>query len=259
MSEEHYFEHPNLSISWALAVRAMLAKGGVSEITPVIVSVTGFEDGVPQEHPAIRDALDQMLEERQMQSCETVANTIFPASLWNPSAPRSQLFERYNSVLPRLRKASVKNRHGLYFERLIEEEPGKYLNQLDYIITKYKERKGVRRSALQVAVFDPKRDHTTAAQVGFPCLQHVTFAPTNEGLCVNAFYATQYAFERAYGNYLGICRLGRFVAHEMGLPLIRMTCFTGILLQDDGVKVAHLTTLKNTIVPLLPFNQGFLR
>ena len=46
---------------------------------------------------------------------------------------------------------------------------------------------------------------------------------------VNAFYATQYAFERAYGNYLGLCWLGRFVAHEMGLTLASVSCFTGVI------------------------------
>ena len=30
--------------------------------------------------------------------------------------------------------------------------------------------------------------------------------------------------ERAYGNYLGLCRLGRFMAHEMGLKFDQMTC-----------------------------------
>ena len=35
---------------------------------------------------------------------------------------------------------------------------------------------------------------------------------------------TQYMFERAYGNYLGLCNLGRFMAHEMGLKLDSMTC-----------------------------------
>lgn len=101
-------------------------------------------------------------------------------------------------------------------------------NQLEFGIGTYLARDGVRRSILQIAIFDPSRDHSAAAQLGFPCLQHVTFAPSDQGLCVNAFYAAQYMVERAYGNYLGLCRLGQFVAHEMELPLVRLTCFTGI-------------------------------
>ena len=47
-------------------------------------------------------------------------------------------------------------------------------------------------------------------------------------MAVNGFYAMQYLFERAYGNYLGLCRLGRFVAHELGLELVQMNCMVGI-------------------------------
>ncbi|MEB5016537.1 hypothetical protein RXP78_29840, partial [Pseudomonas aeruginosa] len=78
---------------------------------------------------------------------------------------------------------------------------------------------------------------------GFPCLQHVTFAPAKDGLNVNAFYATQYMVERAYGNYLGLCRLGQFVAHELKLPLKRFTCFTGLALREGKVKIAKLKPL----------------
>jgi hypothetical protein len=47
-------------------------------------------------------------------------------------------------------------------------------------------------------------------------------------MAVNGFYAMQYLFERAYGNYLGLCRLGNFVAHELGLELVQMNCMVGI-------------------------------
>ena len=250
-TERHYIEHSNLSTAWALAVHTMMERGGPSEIAPVVISITGFDNGVPEENTTIRTLLDEMLDRNEMQSCDTVANTIFPLSLWNPNAPRAQLFDRYRAVLPRIRKASTKNRHGLYFQRLIEGGAKEHSNQLDYVLNTYTARQGVRRSALQVAVFDPKIDHSPAAQRGFPCLQHVTFAPTEEGLSINAFYATQYAFERAYGNYLGICRLGHFVAHELNLPLVRMTCFTGILLRDDSIKLSELKPMVTAMKPLL--------
>jgi hypothetical protein len=169
-----------------------------------------------------------------------VSNTIFPNSLWNPSAPAAHLYNRYKAILPKLVRASRKNQRGLYFERLTSGGPLGKENQLDFILSTYKGRAGVRRSALQLAVFDPARDHSTAAQLGFPCLQHVTIAPTTEGISLNAFYATQYVVERAYGNYLGLCRLGRFVAHELERPLVRMTCFTGISLHDTKISKARL-------------------
>lgn len=236
----------NLSRAWGRAVRPMLGRGGVGEIAPLCVSISGFDDGVAREDTSIREALDGALAAGNNQDCHTVANTLFPESLWNSSAPRAALFKRYAFSLPRLLKASKKNRHGMYFQRLVEGGPAKHPNQLDFVIETYLSRKGVRRSALQVAVYNPLLDQTKAAQRGFPCLQHVTFAPVGGGLNVNAFYATQYAFERAYGNYLGLCRLGRFMAHELGLTLARVTCFTGIMLRD-GMPAASKKTLVDAI------------
>jgi len=233
MTRREFVDDDDLSRAWGRAVRPMIGRGSVAEIAPLCVSITGFDDGIPHEDSKIRSVLDASLTGANKQNCHTVANTIFPDSMWNPSAPRSVLFDRYQRSLPRMTKASTKNRHGMYFQRLILGGPASHANQLNFVIETYLARKGVRRSALQVAVYNAERDQTAAAQRGFPCLQHVTFAPVGDKLNINAFYATQYAFERAYGNYLGLCRLGRFVAHELGLTLARVTCFTGIMLRDN--------------------------
>ena len=45
---------------------------------------------------------------------------------------------------------------------------------------------------------------------------------------VNAFYATQQLFVKAYGNYLGIAQLGAFMAHEMRLKMSRMNVIVGV-------------------------------
>jgi hypothetical protein len=228
MTAEHYVEEGNLSKAWAQALRLASARGR-SEVAPLVLAITGFDDsGNFEEELNIRGALDRVLSESGKQSVDTVANTIFPKSLWNIHADRQILFDRYLRILPKIRKASRKNSRGTYFERIITGGAAGRENQLEFAIGIYVGRAGVRRSVLQIAVFDPSRDHSGAAQLGFPCLQHVTFVPAEEGLCVNAFYATQYLVERAYGNYVGLCRLGQFVAHEMGLRLARLTCFTGI-------------------------------
>jgi len=228
-SEVHYIERVRLSDAWLDVMRNLAHK---SEVAPLIVSVTGFHDSVVDEDIAVRRQLDALLHKLGHPSCHTVANTIFPEALWNPSAPRSQLFDRYSRILPRVRSASTKNRFGTYFERLITGGPAEHSNQLDFVLATFSSHSGVRRSVLQLSVFDARRDHTRAARRGFPCLQHVTFAPHGDGIAVNAFYAVQFMGERAYGNYLGICRLGRFVAHELHRPLSRMTCVTGIAQRD---------------------------
>jgi hypothetical protein len=55
-------------------------------------------------------------------------------------------------------------------------------------------------------------------------------------LSVTGFYATQTLFERAYGNYIGLCELGRFFAHEWGRELTRVTCVASIAELDIGAR-----------------------
>ncbi len=95
----------------------------------------------------------------------------------------------------------------------------------------------------QASIFDPGRDHVRQAQLPFPCLQHVNFVPQGETLTLNAFYATQQIFNKAYGNYLGLCRLGNFMANEMGLTFSRMNCFIGVAKLDNITKTSDTLAL----------------
>jgi hypothetical protein len=221
-----FIQDSDLSRLWARAFLEAM-KPGRREILPLVVTVTGFADDQLAENPVIRCALDEVLLKMGEFSCDTVASTIFPQSLWNPEQSRDQLFKRYRRILPRLKKMEKRNRYGLYFERLMAFGPQK-INQLDHIISTY-QGGNHRRSSLQASIFDPAVDHTNQRQRGFPCMQQVAFAPYGDGeLAITGFYAIQHLFERAYGNYLGLCNLGRFVAHELDLRLTQMTCVAGV-------------------------------
>jgi thymidylate synthase len=106
---------------------------------------------------------------------------------------------------------------------------GEPTNQLEFIIETYTEKNNHRRSALYASILDPKVDAKHQRQRGFPCLQQVGFVPLQqEYLNVVGFYPKEHIYDRGYGNYLGLCRLGQFMAHEMGLELFQMTCFVGV-------------------------------
>ena len=241
-------EDTNLSHAWSRAFLHIIDNPG-KEISPLIITLTGFTNGVPNEDQLIRDELDKSLLANGKQEVHTVANTIFPSSYWRISKnDRKILFDIYLKNLSRIKAlANSKNRRGLYFERLIAfgSCPNNG-NQLEYIISQYKTHPNSRRSMFQASIFDPTRDHITSAQLPFPCLQHVSFVPNNnkKTLTINAFYATQLIFEKAYGNYLGLCKLGDFMAHEMGLTFERMNCFIGVAKMDTITKShSSLTTL----------------
>lgn len=197
------------------------------EVVPLLVTINQPDADVSPEITELRQLLDTDLATKNRSTCETVASTIFPVSMWNQNLPREQLFDRYKRALPQIRKCP-QNHNGTYFERMIQHG-NSGLNQLDFLIKSRAERGNNRRSVLQLAIVDPVRDLTHQRVRGFPCLQQVSFAKfRKDELAVNGFYGTQYIFEKAYGNYLGLHNLGRFVARELGLRLTQINCFVGI-------------------------------
>jgi hypothetical protein len=227
-------EEDNLSVAWGKAFLQVMHAG---EIAPLVVVIKNLENREPPEVPSIRDTLDQALAAAGKASCHTVGNTIFPWNMWNPEVDRHELYTRYRRLLPRIRKYKG-NRYGVYFDRMIafgqdgNGEGG--VNQLEHIIETWRGGNH-RRTALKASIFDPHRDHTNQRQRGFPCLQEVGFARHGkDGLAVIGFYVTQYMFERAYGNYLGLCRLGLFIAHELGLRLAKVTCVASPAVRDGS-------------------------
>lgn len=233
----------NVSRAWAKVLVHAIDNPG-TEISPLVISVTGFagQDRVP-EIPAVRDALDALLRSRDDFEVATVANTIFPQSVWRISdGDRHLFYEEYVEALPRYAAMEPMNKDGTYFSRLIafdvDARTGDRLprlegipengNQLEYIIKLLEEGKVRRDSAFQASIFDPTRDHSNQLYPVFPCMQHLTFIRLDGGgLGLNAFYATQQIVRKAYGNLLGLCRLGHFVASQAGLTLERVTAFVG--------------------------------
>ncbi|EXA86353.1 thymidylate synthase, partial [Acinetobacter baumannii] len=219
--------------------------------TPLILSLTGFDiNGQPNEIEGFSEELNNLLTQRKFRKIEDVANTIFPKILWQTcGSDRHKLYIRYLKVFESYKNYNPReNNRGSYFERLINYgNDVNRINQLEWIISQQNSRKGVRRSMLQASIFDPYKDHVATAQLQFPCMQHMSFEPTEEGLVVNAFYATQQLFIKAYGNYLGISQLGAFIAHEINMPLYKVNVFVGIAklekIPKNDVQLKNLVAL----------------
>jgi hypothetical protein len=266
MSSERFGcrEESDLAAAWAKAYLLMRTIRS-REVSPFAVSVhspSGIEAPNSLEHPMVR-ALDACLKNdgEDYQSVEMVAFTLFPERTWQLSG--GDRAEFYREAMRNLRTFATweptKNRGGMYHGRLfgfgvdhktsrtlgykaakaMEEAGG---NQVEHIIrqlTKSVERgRTVARMQLQAATFDPMRDLTTSGQPSFPCLQHIAFNTDieNGNLELSAFYATQQLYVKAYGNWLGLCRLGTFIAGQSGLKLTRFTCFAGVQKMDKSAK-----------------------
>jgi thymidylate synthase len=226
-SHPKHIKEENLSIAWA---KAFLSTMKHPEISPMTITITGLSNEIIPECSEIRSDLDGFLRDNSARSCHTVANTIFPIRLWNRNKERDVLYKRYLRSRSQIHRDKA-NLNGVYFERLIAYGEGtndEGTNQLEYIIQTYM-KGNHRRSALQASIYDPTCDATDQRQRGFPCLQQVGFSRIDgSGLCVTGYYPKEYIFDRGYGNYLGLCRLGQFMATQMRLELAQMICFVGV-------------------------------
>lgn len=247
----HLITESNLSTAWA---RAFLhAHDGADDA--LVVAIRGFDEDLPAQDVLVAAALDAQLSQHEIPRIGQTALTIVPYEKWLREGKISieQLTEWYlKSMLPRLKARCTLNCHGTYFERLVAytgtrvkdgKEERRTINQLTYVTNFWKRSEAgarhprPRQSALQLACFDPAKDDTGSARSGFPCLQQVSFTYHETGsLEVTAYYPKQYLFDRAYGNYLGLCQLGHVVAHSLGVKLTRFTCFAAR--PEVGKKVA---------------------
>jgi hypothetical protein len=237
----------SISRAWLRAVKLADASAR-KEVSNLIVHIEGLAAEGDLEEAGVRGALDLALEANGGFSVSTVANTIFPASLWRRSRPRSLLFDRYLKLWPRI-NAFQQNKRGTYFQRLISypNVSESSFNQLDFVISAY--RSGThRRSALQCGILAPNLDLNATPFQGFPCMQQVAFIPEGrDGLRISALYPMHYLWARAYGNYLGLINLGRFVANEMGLELRALTSIALVAKLDKPKLARRLLEAANEI------------
>jgi hypothetical protein len=226
----------NLSLGWA-KVMLELVRPGMSRIAPLTLVIRGFTpDGRAAEVPEIRAAVDAFLAAQEKNDTENVAFTIFPQRYWEMSGgDRKAFFDLYIESFQRIQSYNPRNnKRGSYFQRLIDlNGGGEGPNQLEWMIEEFHAFPKSRRSSkFQATTFDPARDHTSSKFLEFPCLQQISFIFEGETLHLNAFYATQQIARKAYGNYLGLARLGAFMASQMGLRFEQLNLYVGAAQMD---------------------------
>ncbi|MES2458195.1 MAG: thymidylate synthase [Bacteroidota bacterium] len=228
--EPLFIKNTNLSEAWTEVLNTLVSNSG-KEISPLLLTLTDFV-----ESSDVRELLDADLASHDLPSIQTVSETIFPQSLYQFCGwDRHELYDQYMRNYQRIRRIDSSNHKGTYFQRMIAyQNAGQPINQLEMIITSILSTTNKRRSKLQASIFDPEQDHTNGPYQRFPCLQHVTFYKSETGgLVLNSFYAIQFFYRRAYGNWLGLINLGKFIAQETGLEFERLNCFIGVEQLDN--------------------------
>jgi len=247
----------SITSAWILGTEKLIAAGG--DVFTSILHVERPAEPVSGEFSA-RALLDQFLLRCRMQDSQTVASTIFPDAI-AVGRTAGELYTHYETrTFPRLRRVHS-NAHGTYFRRLIHLETstdGKLIvrNPLDECISKIKaelQRVGTLRSAYELAIY--RSDLDAKVRMGFPCLSHVSLKIDRDQRLLNlsAVYRNQRYVERAYGNLLGLNRLQRFIAREVGLGVGELVCHAthaeiGPKVRDEELKTL-LTSMRQRLSP----------
>jgi thymidylate synthase len=228
-----------ISAAWLDAVAFLVGNGGKA-VNLAVVFASERED---QE---IRTAYDEFVAEWRaakrrpvLYPASTVANTLFPQALYRhgPGVEARERLYRLHERSMRIQKRYSKK--DSYFDRLVNwpSANGEPFNQLEHVIdrlAKQLKRNGPLSSAYEVGVAHPSDGLGAEARVyapgvdkrlmSFPCLSHISFTLVSNRLHVSAIYRNQDFISRAYGNYLGLARVGGFVAAEAGCELGETLC-----------------------------------
>jgi len=157
-------------------------------------------------------------------SVQTVANTIFPESLYLRHGSPKFFSEFETKVLARVRKNDRWS--GYYFERMMclpvaGKDPR---NQLLDIIRRLKDPNVKALNKFELSVFDPLRD-VDDSPYGGQCLSHASFKiiKGTRTLTLSVLYRNHYYIEKLLGNLIGLGRLMAFVAKEAGMDVGSLT------------------------------------
>ncbi len=246
---------PDCAAAWRDAVRAVDAAPG-HQAYNVIIDVSDPVASATVAHPGIA-AVDAFLTPRA-KPIDTVANTIFPASLYmRHGAPA--FFDVFSTrVLPKVRRGERWS--GYYFERMTNYPvlAGDPPNQLWDIVTRMKNGSVKALNKFELSLFDPVRD-VDNSPYGGQCLSFLSFKVvpgTPRKLILTAQYRNHYYVEKLLGNLIGLGRLMSFVAREAGLAVGPLTVVSthATIDQPGGASRTELKTLLDqfdqTMVPL---------
>jgi hypothetical protein len=183
---------------------------------------------------AVITLVDKFLRAHDENPIITVANTIFPQSLYvKYGAPEFYAVDHRD-----FDRLTETKRWGRYFERMTRHrktEGGTY-NPLQVLIDKMRrqENAGVRyTSAYELAVYDPLRDGRSL--YGGQCLSFLSFKLHREqGLMLTAMYRNHTYITRCLGNLIGLGRLQAFVSKEANVRLGSLTCISTHAQLDTG-------------------------
>lgn len=186
-------------------------------------------------NPSILDNVKQeemrkfALNHKEVIEPNKVAYTIFPFKLYKPgTTTRDRLYRGYWLYFKETRRMQHAA-WGTYFERMIRyPTTSGNIDQLGIIIDNINNRNVNYRASHVLIIPEPNKDINRI--MGAPCLNYLTVQVENtdrdgqKTISLLAVYRNHDFRGRAYGNYLGLCKLLQYIATETHSNLGSITC-----------------------------------
>jgi hypothetical protein len=218
---DRYIEAPNLSRAWLEAVRLLAHTKGQKAVHLVLrIADPNAEDSrIRAAAQGLIDARNERLRPgAELPDIETTRNTIFPAA-WARRNPKPADLAAY--YRERYTKEGLlgfnQNRKGTYFGRIVAyprgegEEPGDQLTETVRKVCAELDSGSNKSSRYEINIFNERLD---TGAMSFPCLAHLSVHLHQRQLHLQAIYRNEYLVGRAYGNYLGLAELQRYLAEQ---------------------------------------------
>lgn len=226
----HLIQANNLSRAWLDAMTWLVGEPNGKAVNLNVAFGPGDEE------EELRTELDALLghldrgTDKDFWPVQTVANTIFPDALYHPhlaSQAAPLLYENYELSMRLQRQSPNPYDRETYFNRLVAYPvaDGGW-NQLAFMVARLQEvttRRSQPSSAYELGVSHPFDAELRVQAPGrdrrflwFPCLSHISLTLVEGTISMTAVYRNQTFITRAYGNYLGLARLLRFITTDTG-------------------------------------------
>ncbi len=195
---------------------------------------------------AIRTAFDALLVEFDHQPIDEVRNTIFPVETAEDTDGPAELAADYVEHYDFIKRLG--SEHGTYFGRVVAHPRagGEAGPQLEHTIEKLERAKTGKRWKAIYEVNIYSEEHDRNIKRGFPCMSHLAFQLDGERVDCLATYRSHDMIKKAYGNYLGLAELQRYVADQSGFEPGELSVLAGHA-AIEGLNRAQLDELRALI------------
>jgi hypothetical protein len=262
--QERFISAPNVTSAWTKGVNSLL-NCPKHEAFNLAVRIEDPTVEFPNQRKIIEEFLIKPTGKLEQDHIEMVAQTIFPNirlyyTCPDPKDPdqRQKLYDDYMRDKMFIR-AFNSNSRGTYFQRMIwwpswDTSREKSINQLEKIIQKISSGKASRvvneiamekpsnSRADSINFYNPNFDRKFIRQMSFPCLSFLSIKPESAEkpggkIHMTALYRNHYFLSRAYGNYLGLGWLLKFIADATGKKVGELLCISSLAKLDSSVGI----------------------